>query len=156
MGALTEWKSAYKRGFAMQAPLVLVGFLLGLLAWWQTKDWRRPLGAVVLAANWPYTFFAIMPTNSRLKAINSADAGSTSRMLVEKWGRLARGALCARLCRHARFPWASMSSAYSKFTNCTTPSQKKWRVLAVLGRDSRHQSRVRGRIRLAVLQILSG
>jgi hypothetical protein len=30
---LTEWKSAYKRGFAMQAPLVLVGFLLGLLAW---------------------------------------------------------------------------------------------------------------------------
>jgi len=104
MGALTEWKSAYKRGFAMQAPLVLVGFLLGLLAWWQTKDWRRPLGAVVLAANWPYTFFAIMPTNSQLKAINSADAGSTSRMLVEKWGRLARGALCARLCRHARFP----------------------------------------------------
>jgi hypothetical protein len=30
---LTEWKSAYKRGFAMQAPLALIGSVLGLLAW---------------------------------------------------------------------------------------------------------------------------
>jgi Domain of unknown function (DUF1772) len=42
---LTEWKSAYTRGFAMQAPLALVGSLLGLLAWWQTKDWRWLVGA---------------------------------------------------------------------------------------------------------------
>ena len=27
---LTEWKPAYKRGFAMQAPLAIIGFLLGL------------------------------------------------------------------------------------------------------------------------------
>jgi hypothetical protein len=27
---LTEWKPAYKRGFAMQAPLALLGFVLGL------------------------------------------------------------------------------------------------------------------------------
>ena len=32
---LTEWKSAYKRGAAMQAPLALIGFLFGMLAWWQ-------------------------------------------------------------------------------------------------------------------------
>jgi hypothetical protein len=153
---LTEWKSAYERGFAMQAPLVLVGFLLGLLAWWQTKDWRWPLGAVVLAANRPYTFFAIMPTNSQLRAINSASAGSTSRMLVENWGRLHAVRSALGFVATLVFLWASMSSAYSKFTNCTTPSQTKWRVLAVLGRDGRHQSGVRGRIRLAVLQILSG
>ena len=30
---LTEWKPAYKRGTAMQAPLAVVGFLLGLAAW---------------------------------------------------------------------------------------------------------------------------
>jgi Domain of unknown function (DUF1772) len=36
---LTEWKPAYKRGFAMQAPLAIVGFLLGLVAWWQTGHW---------------------------------------------------------------------------------------------------------------------
>ena len=47
----TEWRSAYKRGFAMQAPLALVGSLLGLLAWWQTNDWRWLVGAIVLVAN---------------------------------------------------------------------------------------------------------
>ena len=30
---LTVWKSAYRRGLAMQAPLTLVGSLLALLAW---------------------------------------------------------------------------------------------------------------------------
>jgi len=33
---LSEWKPSYKRGFAMQAPLAIIGFLFGLLAWWQT------------------------------------------------------------------------------------------------------------------------
>src|SRR6516164_7830699 len=66
---LAEWKPAYKRGFAMQAPLAIVGFLLGLLAWWQTTDWRWALGALVLIANWPYTLFVILPTNTELEAI---------------------------------------------------------------------------------------
>ena len=84
----TEWRSSYKRGFAMQAPLALVGSVLGLSAWWQTNDWRWLVGTMILIANWPYTLFAIMPTNKQLKAINSAGAGSKSRMLIEKWGRL--------------------------------------------------------------------
>ena len=29
---LTQWKPAYERGLAMQAPLALAGFLLGLIA----------------------------------------------------------------------------------------------------------------------------
>jgi len=36
---LTEWKPAYKRGFAMQAPLAIIGFLFGALAAWQTGNW---------------------------------------------------------------------------------------------------------------------
>ena len=101
---LTEWRSAYKRGFTMQAPLALVGSVLGLLAWWQTNDWLWLLGAFVLVANWPYTLFAIMPTNNKLKAINSASAGSMGRMLIERWGQLTRRTLRARLRRDARFP----------------------------------------------------
>ena len=30
---LTQWKPAYKHGFAMQAPLAIIGFLLGLVAY---------------------------------------------------------------------------------------------------------------------------
>jgi len=47
---LVEWKPSYKRGFAMQAPLAVIGFLLGLLAWWQTGAWLWLIGAVVLIA----------------------------------------------------------------------------------------------------------
>src|ERR1700745_2238043 len=79
---LAEWKPAYKRGFAMQAPLAVVGFLLGLLAWWQTIDWRWALGALVLIANWPYTLFIILPTNTELEAIEPKAAGPKSRALV--------------------------------------------------------------------------
>jgi hypothetical protein len=50
---LAQWQPAYRRGFAMQAPLAIAGFLLGLLAWWQTGLAAWLLGALVLVANGP-------------------------------------------------------------------------------------------------------
>jgi len=82
---LDEWKRSYKRGFAMQAPLAIVGFLLGLLAWWQTGVWTWFVGAIILIANWPYTLVVIMPVNNRLMAIVPAAANADSRRLIEKW-----------------------------------------------------------------------
>jgi hypothetical protein len=52
---LVEWKPAYKRGFIMQASLAVIGFVLGILAWWQTGIWLWLVGALTLVANWPYT-----------------------------------------------------------------------------------------------------
>jgi len=83
---LTQWKPAYKRGTAMQAPLPL----LGVVAWWQTNDWRWLLGSAVIVANWPFTFFVIMPINNALLALDRT-GGSRSRDLIEKWGRLHAG-----------------------------------------------------------------
>ncbi len=85
---LTEWKPAYKRGTAMQAPLAIIGFLLGLVAWWQTGHLGWALGGVLMLANWPVTFIAILPTNNRLMATDPAAAGPESRAMVEKWGAL--------------------------------------------------------------------
>jgi hypothetical protein len=85
---LAEWKASYKRGFAMQAPLAAVGFVLGVIAWWQTRDWLWLAGAVVLVMNWPYTLLGIMPTNNVLMALDPADAGPQSRRLIEKWATL--------------------------------------------------------------------
>src|SRR5215210_7382212 len=105
---LIEWKPAYKRGFAMQASLAIVGSLLGLWAWWRTGDGRWPFGAFVLLANWPYTLIGIMPTNNKLMALDPAQAGPESRRLIEKWGRLhaARSALGGAAT--AIFLWASL------------------------------------------------
>jgi len=85
---LIEWKPAYKRGFAMQASLAIVGGLLGLVAWWMTGDRRWIVGTVVLIANWPWTLFGIMPTNRRLMETDPAHAGPESRALIEIWGHL--------------------------------------------------------------------
>jgi hypothetical protein len=105
---LAEWKPAYKRGFAMQASLAVIGFLLGGLAWWQTGDWRWLLGAAFLIANWPYTLIVIMPTNNILMAMQLDQAGAESRKLIENWAglhavRTALGALAT-----AVFLWASL------------------------------------------------
>lgn len=85
---LVEWKPAYKRGFAMQAPLAVIGFLLGLVAWWQTGNWLWLFGGLLLVANWPYTLLGMMPTNNRLMAADPDAPEAGSRALLEKWGGL--------------------------------------------------------------------
>jgi Domain of unknown function (DUF1772) len=85
---LTEWKPAYQRGFAMQAPLALLGAILGFVAWWQSGDWQWLVGAIVLISAWPYTLLVIKPTNDTLLATDPADAGPQSRALIKKWGSL--------------------------------------------------------------------
>ncbi len=85
---LAQWKPSYARGFAMQATLAVVGFLLGMLQWWQSGNGLWFAGALLLVANWPFTLFVIMPTNKALLATASDAAGARSRELVVKWGRL--------------------------------------------------------------------
>jgi Domain of unknown function (DUF1772) len=85
---LAQWKPAYKRGFAMQAPLALIGFGLGILAWWTTGRSAFVVGAILLLANWPWTIFGIMPTNRMLTETAPADAGPQTRALIVEWNRL--------------------------------------------------------------------
>ena len=97
---LTEWKPSYKRGAAMQAPLALLGFALGMLAWWQSSHPGFLVGAIAMIAPWPWTLFAIKPTNDALTATDLERAGAASRALIVRWGalhavRTALGALAS-------------------------------------------------------------
>ena len=103
---LTEWKPSYKRGAAMQAPLALLGFLLGLMAWWQTSHPGFLMGAILIVAPWPWTLLAIKPTNDALLETEPDSAGALTRMLIVRWGtlhgvRTAMGALAT-----AAYLWA--------------------------------------------------
>jgi hypothetical protein len=85
---LAEWKPAYERGYTMQASLAIVGFLLGLLAWWTTGNVAFVIGALLMVANWPWTLLGILPTNKALMATDLANAGADTRALLLKWNRL--------------------------------------------------------------------
>jgi len=84
---LTQWKPSYKRGFAMQSSLAVLGFVLGLVEWYLTGSWLWAFGAIVLVANWPFTLLAIMPVNNQLLAIQLDSISEEMRPLMNKWGR---------------------------------------------------------------------
>ncbi len=99
---LDEWKPAYKRGTLMQAPLAVIGFLLGAWAWSQSGMTLYAVGGVLMLANMPVTLLGIMPTNNRLMVMTMATP--ETRPLIVKWGSLHAirtalgfGAICAFL-----------------------------------------------------------
>lgn len=85
---LTHWKPSYQRGFQMQASLAIIGFLAGMITWYQTGDMRWGLGAVILVANWPFTMLVIMPINRRLEAMPPEQPEPEVRALMQQWGSL--------------------------------------------------------------------
>ena len=103
---LTEWKPAYQRGYIMQASLVVVGGVLGLVAFLSTLEWRCLLGAVVLLANWPYTIYVIMPTNRRLMDTPPEDATAETRQMIRQWGILHAARSALGLLATLMFLWA--------------------------------------------------
>ena len=103
---LAEWKPAYKRGYIMQASLVVVGGVLGLVAFLSTFEWRWLVGAGVFLANWPYTIYVIMPTNRRLMDTPPEDATAETRQMIRQWGILHAGRSALGLVATLMFLWA--------------------------------------------------
>lgn len=85
---LSEWKPAYKLGTRMQAPLAALGFLFGMLAWWETGNLIWIASAIMMIANLPVTLVVIWPTNIRLMRTDIQAAGPESRAMIIKWGKL--------------------------------------------------------------------
>src|SRR5450432_800545 len=85
---LAEWKPSYRRGAAMQAPLALVGFVLGWLAWWQAGHAGFLVGTIAIIAPWPWTLIGIKPVNDALLATEADRAGPQTRALIVRWGAL--------------------------------------------------------------------
>ena len=79
---------------------------------------RPPVGAALAAkagasrvglVNWPYTDFAVMPTNERLLATPEAEANAETRRLVERWGRLHAGRSALGAASTLALLWAALA-----------------------------------------------
>src|SRR5471030_115772 len=96
---LSEWRPSDRRGFAMLASLALIAAALALTAYFQTQDVRWLIGAIIVIASWPYTFFAMVPMNNRILTISA-------RELVRVWGLLEFGETAIGVVACAVFLWA--------------------------------------------------
>lgn len=105
---LEEWKPSYRAGFAMQATLALVGFVFGVLQWLIAGELPWLIGGLILLANWPFTLYAIMPTNKALMATPVEAAGAETRALIERWGRLHAVRTALGAAATLVFIWASV------------------------------------------------
>ena len=77
-----------------------------LLAYHANSDVRWLVGAIVIIASWPYTFFVVVPVNNRLLAGSPGDTSPDSRELVRDWGFLEWGLSAMGLVAAATFAWA--------------------------------------------------
>ena len=86
--AALQWAPSYKRATWIQAPLALLSFLSGVVAWLMGAGTGWLVAAVLIGAVVPFTVIGILPTNHKLFA-PGRDLGSTeTRMLLERWGSL--------------------------------------------------------------------
>jgi hypothetical protein len=109
LALLTEWKPSYARGAAMQAPLALISFLLGMVAWWQAAHIGFLIGAILILSPWPWTLAVIKPVNDALLATEADKAGPQSRALVVKWGSVHAVRTLLGGFATAAFFWACLS-----------------------------------------------
>ena len=86
--AARQWALSYKRATRMQAPLALLSFLAGVVAWIIGAGVGWLVAAVLIGAVVPFTIVAIMPTNDRLLATDRDLGSAETRTLLEHWGTL--------------------------------------------------------------------
>jgi uncharacterized membrane protein len=62
-----------------------------------------------MLANWPVTFFIIMPTNNRLMSLQPTSGADEARSLITRWGSLHAIRTGLSLAAVTLFSWALVS-----------------------------------------------
>jgi len=102
---LSEWGPSDSRGIALLAAYALLAAIAGFIAYFESQDVRWLIGAVIIVASWPYTYFAMVPMNNRILAISASEPGA-ARELVRTWGLLEYGQTAIGLVACGAFLWA--------------------------------------------------
>jgi hypothetical protein len=102
---LAGWREALRRGFLVQAPFCVLGFLLGAWAWWQTRAPGNAIGALAMLANIPWTLAVIAPLNQTLAGSTPQEAGPLARTVIRHWGSLHTARTVLGLVAVLAFLW---------------------------------------------------
>jgi uncharacterized membrane protein len=86
--AALQWAPSYKRATFVQAPLALISFACGSLAWLSGASIWWLVAALLIGAVVPFTFIVVMPTNHRLLAPDRDLSSIETRQLLQKWAML--------------------------------------------------------------------
>ncbi len=76
----------YKRASRMQITLALVGFISGIIIWYQSAEILWLIGAFLLFSVIPITLIFIKPINDMLLAPDSAADSPETEDLLKRWG----------------------------------------------------------------------
>src|SRR5262245_28751148 len=77
-----------QRATWMQAPLALLSFLGGVVAWLMDAGTGWLVAAMLIGVVVSFTLIGIMPTNHKLLAPGRDLSSPETRMLLERWGKL--------------------------------------------------------------------
>ncbi|MGA9823446.1 MAG: DUF1772 domain-containing protein [Methylocystis sp.] len=102
-----EWEPSDHRGFVMLAGLALVSAIFGFVAFRELDDVRWLLGALVIIASWPYTYFTIVPLNNRILALIDGEGAHEARGVIKLWGLLELGQTGIGLLAVLVYLWAA-------------------------------------------------
>jgi uncharacterized membrane protein len=109
--AATQWAPSYKRATLMQAPLAIIGFLSGLVAWWLGAGPLWLVAALLILAVVPFTLLVIEPGTNKQLLIPGRDLSSPeTRHLLVKWGRLHAVRTVLGLLASAIFIWQAVGA----------------------------------------------
>lgn len=86
--AATVFGPSYRRAAVMQATLALLSTIFAIVTWFLTGGGLWLVGALFIFAVIPFTFIAIMPTNKLLLSETLDKNSSSTKDLLQKWGKL--------------------------------------------------------------------
>ena len=103
--AALHWAPSYKRATWLHAPLALLSFGSGVVAWSLGAGLGWLVAALLIGAVVPVTYLIIMPTNQKLLTSGRDLSSPETRALLMRWGELHAIRTCLSLLSSGLYLW---------------------------------------------------
>ena len=102
---LKEWAPSDSRGMGLLAALAVVAAISGFVSYFESQDVRWAIGALIIIASWPYTYFVMEPLNNQILSLRGRDVAA-ARALIRQWGVVESGLTAIGVVAVIIFLWS--------------------------------------------------